>query len=156
MLFFDWKKSRWQVWAIKETSLSNPVAEPPREIGPSQVFSWHWLDNERLIGQHHALMDPPIPGYSEEGWTDSTALFVFDVNTGTINSVAWPSPLTTTEKEFQIDPLRDGNTLVVPMKRYYSIHSASEKGHLHLVSCDTTQPEGGNQRDEGWYILKHR
>jgi len=156
LLYFDEREFGWRIWSIQDGSPSKLVAEPPSEVAASQIFSWHWLNNDRLIGQYHAMFDPAIEGYANEGWTESTKLYIFDLKSLTTSSVGWPSSLTTKEKIFQIDPLSDGNTLTVPLRRYYSIHSVSDQGEIHLVSLDTTKPEGGNQRDEGWFILKQR
>jgi hypothetical protein len=66
-LYFDEREFGWRIWSIQNASPSKLVAEPPREVGTLQIFSWHWLNNETLIGQHHAMFDPPIKGYSNEG-----------------------------------------------------------------------------------------
>jgi hypothetical protein len=153
-LFYDGVKRKWQVGSIREQSIVELVAEPPSEHQAKRVKTWSWLDNERLIGEGYQWLTPSPVGYEDEGWVESKSLYMFDLKTNKLSHVTWPSPLSTEQKNFQIGAEGAGGQQWIPLLRYYSVVSVSERGLLRLVSFDTTQPEGGNQREEGWYRIK--
>jgi hypothetical protein len=154
VVLFNNSTSAYEVYRYKNKQLQLLDIELPHSDHTKRVNSWYWLGNNRLIGEHFEMLEPAPRGFSDEGWVKNSKIYIFDLEARLQHEVKLPT--ITRHEEEQIKTLKDDldpeYSYEIPIYRYYKIKGITSSGSAFLTSLDTSKPNGGDERDEGWFL----
>ena len=156
ILFYNSKKTGYEIHRYENGKLISLDIEIPNQDQGTRVNSWVWLGNDKLIGEHLVLIEPVPRGFGDEGWTKDIKFYVYDLKKRTHQEISFPGAPEFQPSHDKIlkDEFDPSYSYVLPVTRYFSIKGITDEGAICLVSFDTSQPRGGNPKDEGWFILE--
>ncbi len=156
VLFYNCSTARYEVYRNENGKLLKLDMELPHRDQTTRVNGWYWIANDKLIGEHNVLLEPVPQGFGDEGWTKDIKFYIYDLKTNKHQKVSFPGVPECEQGVKQIlkDEFIPAYSYELPITRYYSINGITDEGVICLMSFDTSQPRGGNSRDEGWFKLE--
>jgi hypothetical protein len=156
LLFYKQIAGKYVILGQLNGKYKELTTEIPRRENATREDGCYWVGNNILISEYIDDFDPVPKGYGNEGWVKGSKLYAFDLTNKTYGELKLDDFSSSEPVQYKMltDEHEPSYSYKLPILRYYRIKGITDEGVIFLTSVDTSEPLGGNPKDEGAFEIK--
>ncbi len=156
LLFYKQISDKYVILGQLDEKYEELTIELPGRDKATREDGRYWVGNDILISEYIDDFDPVPKGHGNEGWIKGSILYAYDLKNKTYGELKLEDLLSSELVQYKIltDEYEPSYSYKLPILRYYRIKGITDEGVIFLTSVDTSQPLGGNPKDEGAFEIK--